>query len=267
MNSFELLISTILLRPYVFLFLAAGLLIASRLIGWRRTGLFFGITWAVAFLAEFSSTRIGIPFGLYHFNGSTMGQELYLSNIPFITSISFSFLLYASYSLALFLLLSKEDAPGMADRTTWPVLGLSVLLFVLLDVVIDPVALRGDRWFLGKIYDYVYPGAHFGVPLSNYVGWAVVGAVSLAIYFPLDRRLPLRDVPDTRSVTPDLLLGCGLYYGVLAFNLAVTFWIGELWLGVTGLLLSLPVTSLFLRGLIDRVPSPAPRSEKPQPYA
>jgi putative membrane protein len=278
MEFFSLLFKTILLRPYVFVFLAAGLFVANRLIGWRRAGLFFGITWAVAFLCEFSSTRTGIPFGLYHFNGSTIGQELYLSNIPFITSMSFSFLLYTSYSLALFLLLPKQEPYGTADRrlnfdltldarTSWPVFGLGVLLFVLLDVVIDPVALRGDRWFLGKIYDYAYPGEHFGVPVSNYVGWAVVGAVSLAIYFPLDRRSPPLRVPDARSVTANLLLGCGLYYGVLAFNLAVTFWIGELWLGMTGLLLYLPVTALLTLRLHDRAPAPSPHSEKPQPYA
>ncbi len=27
---------------------------------------------------------------------------------------------------------------------------LTAVLFALLDVVIDPVALRGDRWFLGE---------------------------------------------------------------------------------------------------------------------
>ncbi len=259
-----LLFKTLLLRPYVFVFLAAALFCAHRLIGWRRTGLLFGVTWAVAFVCEFSSTRTGIPFGLYHFNGSTMDQELYLWNIPFITSLSFSFLLYASYSLALFLLLPKQELYEAADRTSWPVFGLSVLLFVLLDVVIDPVALRGDRWFLGKIYDYAYPGEHFGVPVSNYVGWAVVGTVSLALYFLMDRRSPPLPVPDARPAAADLLLSCGLYYGVLVFNLAVTFWIGELLLGMSGLLLYLPIATLFLLRLLDRFPAIVPRSRKPQ---
>ena len=38
-----LLFKTLLLRPYVFVFLAAALFCAHRLIGWRRTGLFLGI--------------------------------------------------------------------------------------------------------------------------------------------------------------------------------------------------------------------------------
>ena len=127
----------------------------------------------------------------------------------------------------------------VAARTSWPVYGLTALLFAFLDMVIDPVALRGDRWFLGKIYYYPDPGWHFGVPFANYVGWAVVGLISLALYVPLDRRLvPIETSP---VITQRLLLGIGLYYGVLAFNLGMTFWIGETFMGLSGLLMHLPV--------------------------
>ncbi len=47
---------------------------------------------------------------------------------------------------------------------------------MLLDVVIDPLAVRGDRWFLGRIFYYPEPGGYFGVPVSNFAGWVVVGA-------------------------------------------------------------------------------------------
>ena len=72
-------------------------------------------------------------------------------------------------------------------------------------MVIDPVALRGDRWFLGKIYYYPDPGLHFGVPFANYVGWAVVGLISLAIYFPLDRRLPALSLPSIVTTSDSCL--------------------------------------------------------------
>src|SRR5690242_9206438 len=104
-----LLLKTILLRPYVFLFLAAFLFSAHRLLGWRRTGWFFLIGWITAFLCEFCSTRTGIPFGLYYYTGSTTGQELYISNVPFMDSLSFTFLLYASYCMALLFLLPAES--------------------------------------------------------------------------------------------------------------------------------------------------------------
>jgi len=61
----------------------------------------FGLTWSIVFICEFSSTRIGIPFGDYFYTGSTEGQELYLFKIPSMDSLSFSFLLFVSYCVAL----------------------------------------------------------------------------------------------------------------------------------------------------------------------
>ena len=263
-----LLFKTVWFRPYVFLFLAAFLFAAVHLIGWPRTWRFWLTSWITAFICEFSSTRNGIPFGWYFYNGSTVGQELYISNIPFMDSISFSFLLFASYCLALLFLLPirstsstsrtrrlPELAFDLPFRTSWPVFALTVLFFAFIDMVIDPVALRGDRWFLGKIYYYPEPGVHFGVPMANYVGWAVVGAISLLLYFPLDRRLRAPLPSHHPATTPRLLLGGGLYYGVLAFNLGVTFWIGESLQGTTGLLMYVPVTALLLLRLLT---PPAP---------
>src|SRR5881296_1967243 len=272
MDFLLLLIKTILLRPYVFLFLAVFVFSAKRLLGWKRTGLFFAISWITAFLCEYSSTRTGIPFGWYHYTGSTVGQELYLSNIPFMDSLSFTFLLYASYCLALFFLLPVHDVsmvewPGSARtsitalvwdpkvRTSRSVLGLTVLFFAFIDMVIDPLALRGDQWFLGKIYYYPDPGVHFGVPIANYLGWAVVGLVALGVFQWIDRCLP--DATNAPTITRPLLLGCVLYYGVFAFNLAVTFWINEPVIGTTGIFMYLPITTFLLLKLAGRMPAPA----------
>src|SRR5437879_2972095 len=162
-----LFLKTLILRPYVFVFLIAFLISAQWLMGWRRTSLFLLISWITAFLCECSSTRIGIPFGFYYYTGSTVGQELYLSNVPFMDSLSFTFLLYASYCLALIFLLPSvtlSDSRRLqltldpTIRTSWPVLLLTAMFLTFIDVVIDPVALRGDRWFLGLIYGYPEPG-------------------------------------------------------------------------------------------------------------
>ncbi len=253
MDAPLLLWKTLLLRPYVFFFLAVALVAAARLLGWKRTGALFGITWLTAFVCEFSSTRIGFPFGDYYYTGSNVGEELYLANIPFMDSLSFTFLLFASYCLALWLLLPTEPASQDSGRRllaheslSWPVIGLTCLLFMLIDVVIDPVALRGDRWFLGQIYGYPDPGVYFGVPLANFAGWFVVGLIAMTGYRLLDRRSgTLPAFPDTIPAK-DVLLGCGLYYGVLLFNLALTFWIGEWFLALAGCLLYVPVPALVL---------------------
>ncbi|TLY33887.1 MAG: carotenoid biosynthesis protein [Nitrospirae bacterium] len=260
MEFLWLLGKTLLLRPYVFLFLAFALATSVWLMGPKRTAIFFLLTWATAFLCEFSSTRTGIPFGWYFYNGSTRNQELYLSNVPFMDSLSFSFLLFTSYCLALVFLLparghrlSLELRDNPAIRRSGLVLVFTTLFFVLLDAVIDPVALRGDRWFLGKIYYYPEPGVHFGVPMANYLGWAVVGLVALGVFQWIDRCLP--DATNAPTITRPLLLGCVLYYGVLAFNLAVTFWINEPVIGTTGLFMYLPITALLLLKLAGRMPA------------
>ncbi len=261
-----LFVKTVLLRPYVFIFLAAFLVVGQRLLGWRRTGIFFLASWITAFICEYSSTRVGLPFGFYYYTGSTVGQELYIADVPFMDSLSFTFLLFASYCLALVFLLpsmaggSERRLQLVLDpkvRTSWASLLLTATFLTVIDVIIDPVALRGDRWFLGRIYGYPDPGLYFGIPLMNFVGWAVVGAVGLGIYFYVDRRLPpLSRHSDQSSVTTSLLLGCTLYYGVLLFNLVITFWIGEPLLGLVGMLIYLPITIVFGLRLLNRIPTP-----------
>src|SRR6266581_118676 len=130
MEFLTVLGKTVLLRPYVFVPLMLALAISVSLMGRTRTTIFFLITWIVAFACEFSSTRTGIPFGWYFYNDSTRGQELYLSNVPFMDSLSFTFLLFTSYCLSLlFLSPSRRQGTNMyisytALRMSWPALAL-----------------------------------------------------------------------------------------------------------------------------------------------
>jgi uncharacterized membrane protein len=220
----RLLLGTLLLRPYVFLFLLAFVVSGVRDLGRRRTALFFAWVWPVAFAAEFASTRIAIPFGLYHYTGSTRGEEIFLSNVPFFDSLSFTFLAYASFCLARVVLRAR---PGTRGPRRLTVATLSGALMMLLDVVIDPLAVRGDQWFLGRIFWYPTGGMYFGVPLSNFAGWLIVGAVGVGGYLAM--------TGEAEAGKPTS--GVGLYYGVLVFNLALTGYIGEWPLFATGFVL------------------------------
>jgi len=229
----DLLLGTFVLRPYVFGFLAAFLAAGAVDLGLRRTLVFAAWVGPLAWLAEFSSTRIGIPFGLYHYTGSTRGQELFIADVPFMDCLSFTFLAYASFCLA--------RATLAGRRVPAPLLALSSgVLMMLLDVVIDPLAVRGDRWFLGRIFFYPDGGVYFGVPLSNFAGWVVVGTLGVGGYvfwsgwrgagvgrgWPAlgGRGSDIAEEPARRSL---LWPGIALYYAVFTFNLAVTAWIGE----------------------------------------
>ena len=225
----SLLAGTLVLRPYVFAFLATFLVLAVRDLGARRALGFLGLGFAVALSAEYASTRVGVPFGLYHYTGATAGRELFVSNVPFFDPLCFPFLAYASWCVA-------RRVTGEARGVR--VAGLAAALMMLLDVVIDPLAVRGDRWFLGHLFDYPVPGAYFGVPLSNFAGWFLVGLAIVGGFLGLSRSAP------QASPGPGVLL----YYGILVFNLAITLWIGELALLLAGLLLH----AVMAIGLLSR---------------
>ena len=217
-----LLAGTFVLRPYVIGFLAFFLAAGIRDLGRARTLGFLLWGFLVALVAELSSTRVGVPFGLYHYTGETAGLELFLSNVPFFSPLSFPFLAYASFSLA-----RQALGPGWAGTRAGRLrtVALSGVLMALLDVVIDPLAVRGGRWFLGHLFTYPEGGVYFGVPLSNFVGWLLVGWATVGGY--------VWATEDTRSGSPRL--GLTLYYLVLAVNLTVTLWIGEILIAAAGI--------------------------------
>ncbi len=252
-DTLPLLIRTVAYRPYVFAFLAAHLVASGIALGGRRAALLTGMVWVTAFVAEYSSTRTGVPFGYYTYLENTRGRELYLANVPFMDSLSFTFLAFAAYATALTFLAPFKIPPGgwlprpAVDEglaRSPATLLLAAALFTLIDVVIDPLALRGDRWFLGQIYTYPHVGLYFGVPMANFVGWFVVGAVGLGLYLAADAG-PTRLGASRPPRGEGILLGVGLYYAVLAFNLGMTFAIGEWFLGTVGCLLYFVPTLLL----------------------
>ncbi|HTU03221.1 MAG TPA: carotenoid biosynthesis protein [Candidatus Sulfotelmatobacter sp.] len=234
----RLLLGSLWLRPYVFGFLGLHLAGASAFLGWRRTVGYTLITWGVALAAEASSIRTGIPFGWYYYLPRTAGQELWIAGVPFFDSLSFPFLLVSSYGLAWVLLSGRKRGATRAVH-----LGLTSLLFVLVDMVIDPVALRGDQWFLGQIYGYPEPGLYFGVPLANFLGWGIVGLTATGLYQAWEGRRP---TPLPAALRGRAWLCPGLYFVVLVFNLAVTFALREWGLGLCGLTLALAIGAVTL---------------------
>jgi len=227
-----LLAGTFVLRPYVVGFLAFFLVAGTRDLGRVRTLGFLLWGFLLALGAELASTRVGVPFGLYHYTGETVGLELFLSNVPFFSPLSFPFLAYASFCLA-----RQALGPGWARTrgSRLRTVALSGVLMALLDVVIDPLAVRGGRWFLGHLFTYPEGGVYFGVPLSNFVGWLLVGWGTVGGYVWVTE--------DTRLGSPRL--GITLYYLVLAVNLTVTVWIGEMLIAAAGIVVQAAVFLLL----------------------
>ncbi len=252
----SLLLSTIALRPYVFVFLASFLFIAIANFGLRTTILFSVLTYAVALACEWSSVRYGFPFGLYHYVETTRGREIFVFGVPLFDSLSFTFLAFASYTVAL--LLSAPLYRCGADLRildTWalrraPRVWLMAALFmVMIDLVVDPLSVLGERWFLGKVFWYDPAGPHFGVPISNYLGWYFVAAITIAIFQLLDSALnrgagrPLAAIPGLPSRA---LLGPALYAGMVLFGITMLFRIGVSTIAWASVFIYLPFTVLAI---------------------
>ena len=232
----HLLLATIALRPYVFVFLAAFLFSSIVNFGLRTTLFFMLFTYVVAFTCEWSSVHNGFPFGLYHYVAATRDREIWIAGVPFFDSLSFTFLAFASYTLALLISapLYREGVDlrlleTRALRRAPRVWMMAALFMTMVDWVVDPLSVLGDRWFLGRIFWYDPPGPHFGVPISNYLGWYFVAAISIAIFQALDSRLngggekPYGALPNFPSRA---LLGPLLYCGIVGFGITMLFHVG-----------------------------------------
>lgn len=260
MHFIELLFGTVLLRPYVFVFFACYLFLAITHIGLKRTALFTVLAYCVAFLCEWSSAvaATGFPFGLYYYIPATTDKELWIAGVPFMDSLSFTFLSYVSWELAVMILgrvkVSGRDVQvvnGESVRNSWAVTLLAAFLMMYLDIIIDPVALLGDRWFLGRIYYYPNGGSYFGITLANFLGWYFVCFAILRLYVLLEKLFKLKQA-NNRGILNyryKALGPVGLYFGVLGFNLFMTFWVGERMLGIVGVIIVLPLALLVLTSL------------------
>jgi len=258
----DILIGTFTMRPYVFAFFAAFLLACVPHVGWRRTMAFTVAGYLIAFASEWLSINTGFPYGWYYYIEATRNQELWIAGVPFFDSLSYVFLAYCSYTTALFILSPLRawrwnvvTLETRRIRRSISVLILGAFLQTFLDIVIDPVALQGRRWFLGQIYGYREQGIHFGVPLSNYWGWLLTSLFLVGAFQLIDARRTV-DVPRGVCNLPfRSLLGPVLYLSVLLFNWGVTLWIGESFLALEGILMyTLPIlmTVILALGRVNR---------------
>lgn len=271
MQFLGLLGDTLWLRPYVFIFLGVYLLLATWHLGAGRAAAFLILGYLISWTAEYCSIHWGFPFGEYLYIPLTRDRELWVAGIPFMDSLSYVFLAYASYTLAL---VALRSGPGAGHRFpleedaaflgSWRALILGAVLVVTLDIVIDPVALRGYRWFLGQIYGYPQGGVYFGIPLSNFGGWFLVALILIRVLQSLATGVPSPSWGDAgrRRFPCQGLLGPALYLGILGFNLTMTLVIGESCLAWVGIFIYLPFLTWLVLKLLPGRHQPGQQEEQ-----
>lgn len=230
----DALLTTIVKRPYVFLFLAGFLYLSIRHQGLGRTAVWLFTGYIVAFFSELSSIHNGFPYGEYHYIYENLRGELLLAGVPVWDSLSYAFMTYAGYGAAVF------AAP---KARLWRLWLAGSFLTMMLDVVTDPVARMGKEWFLGEIFYYAHGGFYFGVPWTNFAGWFLVSAIiigaNLFVFAGADSRIRQNGRPSWLHPV--------FYLSICLFNVVIAFWIGAYPLGLANLFMTALIAALIFR--------------------
>lgn len=138
------------LVPFHLLLMFLLMLISQR--EWNRDFLLFiAITYLGGYGIEYLGVHTGLLFGTYHY-GQTLGFKI--AEIPLLIGLNWVLLIY-SVGVTVRLLPLKSS---------WLKAGIAAAVLVVLDMLIEPMAIRFDYW------DW----ENGIIPLQNYFAWFVV---------------------------------------------------------------------------------------------
>jgi uncharacterized membrane protein len=149
--------------------------------GWKNAAVLLAICLAITFTMENIGAATGFPFGHYHFE---VGSDLlHIGAIPIIVGPLWFGMGYLSWIVAGTLLGgTHRHLRGKIELIALPIVAAFVM--TQWDVVMDP-----PEATISKAWIWHDGGAHFGVPISNYLGWLLTSWLfyqTFAIY--LSRR-------------------------------------------------------------------------------
>ena len=143
---------------------------------------------AYSYAIEFAGVTTGLPYGEFHYR-TELGPMV--ADVPVGLPVFFLPLVLNSYLLAILLF------PRLS-RLRRVVASLGVVLVV--DLVLDPAAVALGFWA------YAEGGPYYGVPLSNYAGWALSGLVAVTVVeYAFDRRALAARLDDCEFALDDFV--------------------------------------------------------------
>lgn len=198
--------------------------LAMALYAYRTLGLGSLITFAIASVgisvtSELLGTSTGFPFGHYSYlNG--LGYKV-AGLVPFTIPLSWFYLGLAAFLLAR----SGLAAGGGAGRYNWArSLAAVVLGSVLLtswDFVLDPAMSQTALPF----WYWHEPGAFFGMPYQNFVGWLGTGVVFMGVALGLWKTFKFSPELDQGQLTLPLVVYLANFGFALVMSLAAGFYV------------------------------------------
>ncbi len=136
-------------------------------------------------IAEIIGLKTGLLFGShYRYNPDSLlmfsrlplfGQGMFFCGVPLLVVFYWAVFIYAGYSISnSFLFWQGQGKPSHQAKNTALLVKLILLdafIVLALDLVMDPVLVNAGNWAWHK------PGAYFGVPAGNFLGWFAVAIV------------------------------------------------------------------------------------------
>ena len=190
------LVSTFLIALPAFVALLAYL-------GPRRAAISILALSAFGYAIETIGVVTGLPYGTFYY-GDALGPKLF-GLVPYLLPISWAPLVLGAVA---------ATAPragyqrGAMRVLAWVV--RSAVLLALIDGVLDPGAASLGFW--------VWPegGPYYGIPLSNYLGWLLSGAVATALILAFGRGRWGRAEPPAGMVD-SAVIALGFWIGIAVF--------------------------------------------------
>jgi uncharacterized membrane protein len=167
---------------------------ASLFYGWKNAAALLAICLAITFTMENIGAATGFPFGRYHFEvGSNL---IHVGVIPIIVGPLWFGMGYFAWIVAGTLLGgAHRRLSGKIQLVALPVVAAFVM--TQWDVVMDP-----PEATISKAWIWHDGGAHFGVPVSNYLGWLLTSWLfyqAFAIYLGSRRYASARTAAQGRT--------------------------------------------------------------------
>ena len=155
----------------------------------------FTMGWA----AEALGSHMGVPFGSYRYTDILQPQIL---GVPLHIPLGWLMMLPPSWAAA------QAIANQIKPRWQFPAfIGLSALAMTAWDLMMDPMMVTWGMW----VWDP--PGAYFGIPLSNFLGWLLVAGLITAVIRPSD--LPVAPLLLVYTITWLLMTGgLAIFWGM-----------------------------------------------------
>ena len=181
-----------------------ALLALLAYLGPGRAALAFLALAAFGYAIETTGVATGFPYGTF-FYGDALGPKLF-GLVPYILPISWAPLVLGAVA-------ATAPKPGYqrgAARAIGWILR-SALLLALIDGVLDPGAASLSFW------TWPEGGPYYGIPVSNYLGWILSGAVATALILAFGRKKWGRVAPPPGMVD-STVIALAFWVGVAIFS-------------------------------------------------